>query len=531
MVGTGTTWKSGVYKPDKGHMFWGPDGLAYEVDYVESDTVLYLVTAYAGQSATGQAYSIVISITGQVPAFSRELSAFVAYHHGQMDGWQQLLTGTGDVTLTAPDGTKKTVPSWEKVMNAGNGVVAQATAQAGIATAEAAKAAASAGVAANIIAAAALPIPDLWAPLTDDLRLITGHGREVKVGDDVVAKVVNFSRATTATYTGKDGKLRVAAVNEPRFEMNGLLIEGVSTNHIFAHDVATAEVGCSKTGKMEDPLGVSDGAEVFTVSDIHPQGVYVRLGVPDTSAPSQVKTSSCYVRSVGKAGKFIITSEQANPAAFDVPADTWVRITTTRTSPEVPFSNFFDLIADASNGDRFAVWGGQLEDLPFMSSLILTHGASATRSADVCILPEINLMRGKSITVFCENDTFCNATGITYVLSSAAIGGAYWGLSRGNNPSGHLIIGGFYSEVFDFYNELSGKVVTQGGSFSSDKNEVAIVAGNKILKKEIVNKSEFNPAQMFIGNASNMAYPLWGHIKNIRVWNKQLSDEQLKAIA
>lgn len=130
VVGTGTTWRSGVYKPDKGHIFWGPDVRAYEVDYVESDTVLYLVTAYAGGSATGQAYSIVISITGQVPAFSRELSAFVAYHQGQMDGWQKLLTGVGDVTLTAPDGTKLTIPSWDKVMNAGYGVVAQATVQA-----------------------------------------------------------------------------------------------------------------------------------------------------------------------------------------------------------------------------------------------------------------------------------------------------------------------------------------------------------------------------------------------------------------
>ncbi|ELC7279661.1 hypothetical protein RJO76_000685 [Aeromonas veronii] len=130
VVGTGTTWRSGVYKPDKGHIFWGPDGRAYEVDYVESDTVLYLVTAYVGGSAPGQAYSIVISITGQVPAFSRELSAFVAYHQSQMDGWQQLLTGTGDVTLTAPDGTKITTPSWDKVMNAGYGVVAQAKTEA-----------------------------------------------------------------------------------------------------------------------------------------------------------------------------------------------------------------------------------------------------------------------------------------------------------------------------------------------------------------------------------------------------------------
>ncbi|MFM5478542.1 hypothetical protein ACET81_21765 [Aeromonas veronii] len=130
VVGIGTTWRSGVYKPDKGHIFWGPDGRAYEVDYVESDTVLNLVTAYVGGTATGQAYAIDITRTGTVPAFSRDLSAFVAYHQGQMDGWQQLLTGTGDVTLTAPDGTKLTVPSWEKIMNAGYGVVAQAKTEA-----------------------------------------------------------------------------------------------------------------------------------------------------------------------------------------------------------------------------------------------------------------------------------------------------------------------------------------------------------------------------------------------------------------
>lgn len=118
VVGTGTTWKSGVSKPDKGHLVWGPDGKPYELDYVESDTVLYLVTAYSGVTASGMTYSIDISRSGSNSAFSRDLSAFVAYHQLQMDGWQQLLTGTGDVTLTAPDGTKLTVPSWEKTMNA-----------------------------------------------------------------------------------------------------------------------------------------------------------------------------------------------------------------------------------------------------------------------------------------------------------------------------------------------------------------------------------------------------------------------------
>ncbi|MFM5266243.1 hypothetical protein ACET9V_08345 [Aeromonas caviae] len=111
VVGTGTTWKSGVYKPDKGHLVWGPDGKPYELDYVESDTVLYLVTAYSGVTATGMAYSIDITRTRTIPAFSRELSAQLAYAQAQYDSWQQILTGSGMVTLTAPDGQQIQVPA------------------------------------------------------------------------------------------------------------------------------------------------------------------------------------------------------------------------------------------------------------------------------------------------------------------------------------------------------------------------------------------------------------------------------------
>ncbi|MDO2946933.1 hypothetical protein M8828_01370 [Aeromonas simiae] len=111
VVGTGTTWKTSVLKPDKGHAVHSPDGRQYELDYVESDTVMYIVTAYAGPTATGQAYAIDITRTGTIPALSRELSAFSAYAQGQYDSWQKVLTGTGTVTLTAPDGQQVQVPA------------------------------------------------------------------------------------------------------------------------------------------------------------------------------------------------------------------------------------------------------------------------------------------------------------------------------------------------------------------------------------------------------------------------------------
>lgn len=111
IVGTGTTWKTSVLKPDKGHSVHAPDGRIYELDYVESDTVLYIVTAYVGATATGQIYAIDITRTSTIPSFSRQLSEFTAYAQGQYDSWQQVLTGTGTVTLTAPDGQQIQVPS------------------------------------------------------------------------------------------------------------------------------------------------------------------------------------------------------------------------------------------------------------------------------------------------------------------------------------------------------------------------------------------------------------------------------------
>lgn len=111
VVGTGTTWKTSVLKPDKGHAVHSPDGRQYELDYVESDTVLYLVTAYLGPTATGQAYAIDVTRTSTIPAFSRELSAQLAYAQAQYESWQQVLTGNGPVTLTAPDGQQVQVPA------------------------------------------------------------------------------------------------------------------------------------------------------------------------------------------------------------------------------------------------------------------------------------------------------------------------------------------------------------------------------------------------------------------------------------
>ncbi|WP_227656717.1 hypothetical protein [Aeromonas caviae] len=230
VVGYGTKWKSANPLPGKGSMLCGPDGKVYEVDTVADDNNLTLVSNYTGTSGAGQGYALVLMAL-TIPQFSTQLSQFVQKNSLFASQINTLLTATGDVNLTDPDsGLVIKVPSWSKIASEGEGQAARAKVEADRSRDEANRAKDEADKAAGIVAAAALPLPDVWAPLSDSLRMITGYGRDVLVGSDVVARMVNFSRNSTATYIGKDGQLKTAAANEPRFEKEGLLIEGQSTN-------------------------------------------------------------------------------------------------------------------------------------------------------------------------------------------------------------------------------------------------------------------------------------------------------------
>ncbi|HFS5999658.1 TPA: prophage tail fiber N-terminal domain-containing protein, partial [Escherichia coli] len=80
------------------------------------------------------------------------------------------------------------------------------------------------------------PLPDVWIPFNDSLDMITGFSpsyKKIVIGDDEITmpgdKVVKFKRASKATYINKSGVLTEAAIDEPRFERDGLLIEGQRT--------------------------------------------------------------------------------------------------------------------------------------------------------------------------------------------------------------------------------------------------------------------------------------------------------------
>lgn len=380
----------------------------------------------------------------------------------------------------------------------------------------------------DAIGLAALPLPDVWAPLSDSLRMITGYGREVLVGSDVVARMVNYSRNSNATYTDKYGKLKAASANEPRFEKDGLLLEGQSTNLILESSVPSALIGYTMAGVIESPI-IGQDANIIEYLGPSNQSSFVRFNGVLPSAATDTKTASCYVMAIGHSTSISIECEDFNTKTIMCPADTWVRISTTRTSPTTEFSNFIDVFLQSPIlGQRFAVWGAQLETLPFASSTIPTNGAAVTRAADMAWIPSAgNRFISGMYAAALEFDLFGLVAGseISYLIDFDNSGGSdRQHISINNNVQLQCVIGP--SQAISV---VAGKLK---GVAAMRMNGLAMnvmmdgVQGSSVTASG-VGLSLNNRIALMNSNMLNL--PSYGHIRNIRMWSKQpISNDQLR---
>lgn len=118
ITGTGTKWSDAKVGITNGSVLFvssnaGVDGV-YQVKRIISDTSIELAQPIY-KTFTNSKYSILEAESASTAAWSNQLAATLGYYQAQMDGWQQIMTGTGDVALTAPDGTKVTIKSFTEL--------------------------------------------------------------------------------------------------------------------------------------------------------------------------------------------------------------------------------------------------------------------------------------------------------------------------------------------------------------------------------------------------------------------------------
>lgn len=528
VTGTGTTFADTKNGVAKGHLFCITSGTSvdfYEVDYVVSNTELYLVQAYRGTTATGKAYEIITTFSDSVPEFARRLTATLSAYQQQSDAFQALLTSTATtVEVTAPDGTKQTLIPWKRVTSEGEG-------QAARAKTEADKAAASAALAGDIVAASALPMPDVWAPLSDSLRLITGYGRDVLVGSDVVARMVNYWRSSTATYIGKDGLLKTAALNEPRFEKDGLLVEGQSTNltqrsedwDFFNHVTGGATV---KTATEQNPYGASsqiksavcakENSNVSLVgtppdmTGVKSLSVFFNIKVAPSGFYVYVASSSDKV-TISPAGEISSVASGLTATVKPVGGAGWRRLT---ISSGIAVSRFSFNLPNVS--DEIAFWGVQTEALPFASSYIPTNGAAVTRTKDVLHLAPSGNAPGDLNMAFAAQIRLMGK-GVSswprvFELSDAANKGAYIDMATG-------LWGGV---------NIVGVRKTLAARFSDTTRWMDGVNIGSVWQPYPV-KTYSDPVYIAGTNVAG-SRDFYGHIRNLRAWFFSPTDDQMKAI-
>ena len=517
VTGSGTKWKTGTLPIQKGHTFYGPDNWAYEVDTVVSDTEILLVENYRGGTLANQAYRIDITRTSTISQFAADLASLVGKYRAWFDGMMTWLTGSGDVSILNPDtGANTTIPSWQKVASEGEG-------QAARAKTEADKAAASAALAGNIVVASALPLPDVWAPLSDSLRMITGFGRDVLVGSDVVARMANFSRNSTATYIGKDGQLRTAAANEPRFEKEGLLLEGQSSNLNPR----------SQQYNWPDGYGASPGVQSAN-TDPQSSALIPMIDVsPGRRRPFIVgvltvgKTYTISFRAKSDGGAISQVASQLTGAVYPAVAPgEWktYSFTGVATSSAVDFQ---------ITGTSVSIAWIQVEELPFASSYIPTNGAAVTRAAGACLLPyagngiPASEMQMTMSAVIKTNRRSGEPTALLDALDITPSVGVF--LSN---------TGQIDTRIFDVqWNpgialDLTKEQVV-AFSFNGATGAVAMRVGDKVVTGTVVVPKGISRSAGGIGLLCRSGINTrtgFGSVRDFKIWHKFFTVDQLKAI-
>ncbi|MDT1199223.1 tail fiber protein, partial [Escherichia coli] len=296
------------------------------------------------------------------------------------------------------------------------------------------------------------PLPDVWIPFNDSLDMITGFSpsyKKIVIGDDEITmpgdKVVKFKRASKATYINKSGVLTEAAIDEPRFERDGLLIEGQRTNYMLnsenpaswgrSSNMDVPETGTDSFGFTYGKFVCNDSL-IGQTSAINMASIAATKSV-DVSGDNKYVTTSCRFKTERQV-RLRIRFDKYDGSATTFLGDAYIdtqtleinmtggaasRITARVRKDEATgwiFAEATILAIDDElkigsqiqyspkqggatvSGDYIYLATPQVEDGSCASSFIISGTTAATRASDIVTVPINNNLYNLPFTVLCE---------------------------------------------------------------------------------------------------------------------------------
>nr|WP_238815279.1 prophage tail fiber N-terminal domain-containing protein [Escherichia coli] len=426
------------------------------------------------------------------------------------------------------------------------------------------------------------PLPDVWIPFNDSLDMITGFSpsyKKIVIGDDEITmpgdKIVKFKRASKATYINKSGVLTEAAIDEPRFERDGLLIEGQRTNYMLnsespaswgrSSNMDVPETGTDNFGFTYGKFVCNDSL-IGQTSAINMASIAATKSV-DVSGDNKHVTTSCRFKTElqvrlrirfdkydGSATTFLgdayidtqtleinMTGGAASRITARVRKDEatgWIfaEATIQAIDGELKIGSQIQYSPKQSgatvSGDYIYLATPQVEDGPCVSSFIISGATAATRASDIVTVPIKNNLYNLPFTVLCEVhknwyktpnaaprvfDTGGHQTGAAIIL----------GFGRSTDYDGfpYCDIGGANRRVNE---NASLEKMVMGMRVKSEQSTCSVSNGHISSETKTTWSCIQNTAIIRIGGQTTAGLRhLFGHVRNFRIWHKALTDAQV----
>ena len=426
------------------------------------------------------------------------------------------------------------------------------------------------------------PLPDVWIPFNDSLDMITGFSpsyKKIVIGDDEITmpgdKIVKFKRASKATYINKSGVLTEAAIDEPRFERDGLLIEGQRTNYMLnsespaswgrSSNMDVPETGTDSFGFTYGKFVCNDSL-IGQTSAINMASIAATKSV-DVSGDNKHVTTSCRFKTELQV-RLRIRFDKYDGSATTFLGDAYIdtqtleinmtggaasRITARVRKDEATGWIFAEATIQAIDGelkigsqiqyspkqggatvsgDYIYLATPQVENGPCVSSFIISGATAATRASDIVTVPIKNNLYNLPFTVLCEVhknwyktpnaaprvfDTGGHQTGAAIIL----------GFGRSTDYDGfpYCDIGGANRRVNE---NASLEKMVMGMRVKSEQSTCSVSNGHISSETKTTWSCIQNTAIIRIGGQTTAGLRhLFGHVRNFRIWHKALTDAQV----
>jgi len=377
------------------------------------------------------------------------------------------------------------------------------------------------------------------------------------MGARTFSDLITFTRASTGTYTGSNGLLQTAAVDQSRIDYNpatgeklGLLVEEQRTNLL------------SRSSEFDNASWTKSNVTVTANATTAPDGTLAADVLTETTATGAhsfyrlpglgiaTYTYSFYAKANGRtkvqvsqesggnslftlSGAGTATAQGANTVSIQDVGNGWYRCSTTFT-----VTGAFGIYMTLHNGSTTSytgdgtsgiyVWGAQLETGAFPTSYIPTTTAQVTRSADVASITGTNFSdwyRQEEGTLYVAYSTFGSGTGWGITMGG---GSDYISLLKGNSGGANrlsVVTGGVTQGTLDFAGITTGTTYKLAGAYKANDLAASLDGATPLT-----DASASIPTVSSATIGSLFTQSLNGHIKSIKYYPKRLTDAELQAL-